>query len=130
LGPLVPKQVLGMGQSQSAHYLSTYVNAVDPLARIYDGFLIHGRGAGSVGIDGEAATSLGRSPVRFRPDLRVPVITVLAESDLLGLMDPSAGYWAARVPDNSRLRVWEMAGTAHSDNYLNVVGFIDSGYAP
>ena len=43
LGGLKAGRVLAMGESQSAAYLTTYVNALDPLAKVYDGFLIHSR---------------------------------------------------------------------------------------
>ncbi|MFN9926657.1 MAG: alpha/beta hydrolase domain-containing protein, partial [Phenylobacterium sp.] len=47
LGGLKAARVLAMGESQSASYLTTYVNAVDRLARVYDGFLIHSRSGGA-----------------------------------------------------------------------------------
>ena len=31
----------------------TYVNAIDPLERVFDGFMIHGRPAMAAGIDGK-----------------------------------------------------------------------------
>ena len=45
LGDLVPERILAIGESQSAGFLVTYVNAIDPLAQVFDGFLVHGRGA-------------------------------------------------------------------------------------
>jgi hypothetical protein len=57
------------------------------------------------------------------------VLTVLAENDVLG-WPPIQGYLGARQPDSDRLRVWEIAGTAHADNYTFGVGFIDSGLLP
>jgi hypothetical protein len=56
------------------------------------------------------------------------VINVITETDLLDSNIP--GYHGARQPDNERLRVWEIAGTAHADNYMFTVGKIDSGSAP
>ena len=38
------EHLLAVGESQSAFALTTYVNGVQPLARQYDGFLIHSRG--------------------------------------------------------------------------------------
>ena len=35
LGPLAPRHVLGIGESQSAAFLVTYLNAVDRLAKVY-----------------------------------------------------------------------------------------------
>jgi hypothetical protein len=43
LGGLGPKHVLAVGESQSAYRLVTYINAVHPQAKVYDGFLVHSR---------------------------------------------------------------------------------------
>src|SRR5262249_12988829 len=64
--------------------------------------------------------------VKLRSDLRVPVLTVVAENDVLG-WPPIPGYHAARQADTNRLRVWEVAGTAHADNYTFTVGFLERG---
>ena len=64
----------------------------------------------------------------FRADLRVPVMTVITETDLVGGW--RTGYHLARQPDNERFRAWEIPGTAHADNYTIRVGFIDNGSAP
>jgi hypothetical protein len=127
---LEPETVLAVGESQSAAFLSTYVNDVDALAEVYHGFLVHSR-------FGFAAPLAGASLVEqldnaqaapFRPDLRVPVVTVITETDLLG--GGRVGYHLARQPDNGRLRAWEIPGTAHADNYTIRVGFIDDGCVP
>jgi hypothetical protein len=129
LGPLIAKHVLAAGESQSAHFMTTYVNAVDPVARVFDGFLIHSRFSGSAPLDGSSI--IGRvdpsmpAVVKFRPDLRVPVLTFITETDLIG--GARSGYWVARQPDTSRLRVWEVPGTAHADIYTLQVAQIDSG---
>ena len=133
LGPLKPKYVLASGESQSAHFMTTYVNAVDPLAKVYDGFLVHSRFNGSAPLDGRSMMGGQPSPdvpqvVKFRPDLRVPVLTLITETDLIG--GGRAGYYPAREPDTDRLRVWEIAGTSHADNYTIQVAPIDSGTAP
>jgi hypothetical protein len=128
---LNPEVVLAVGESQSAAFLSTYVNDIDPDAKTYDGFLVHSRFGFAAPL---AGTSLFEDPdaglevVPFRPDLRVPVITVITETDLIGGW--RVGYQRARQPDNARLRAWEIPGTAHADNYTIRVGFIDNGSAP
>ena len=131
LGPLVARHVLAVGESQSAHFLTTYVNAVDPRARVYDGFLIHSRFAGSAPLDGAsiigAPTSSYPQLVKFRPDLRVPVLTIITETDLMGT--GRRGYLAARQPDMKHLRTWEIPGTAHADTYTIQVAPIDTGSA-
>ncbi len=48
LGGLKPKQIIAIGESQSAGRLVTYIDAVHPLVDVYDGFLVHSRmGGGS-----------------------------------------------------------------------------------
>jgi hypothetical protein len=128
LGPLVPQSLIAIGSSQSALYLTTYANAVDPVARVYDGILIHARAATGAPLGGSFFEGPLKA-VKLRPDLRVPVMTVITETDLLGLA-MLAGYRAARQPDTDRIRVWEIAGTAHADNYIFTVAFIDSGSLP
>jgi len=132
LGLPNPEYVVAVGESQSAMFLTTYVNAIDPLARVYDGFLIHSRFGPAAPLDG---TSIFTAPegavpdaVRFRTDLRVPLVTVLTETDVVGGLRP--GYHLARQPDTERLRAWEIPGTAHADNYTIQVGRIDTGSAP
>src|SRR6476660_7578744 len=54
LGPLTAELVVAMGESQSAAFLTTYVNAVDPLAMAYDGFLVHSRFGNAAELDARA----------------------------------------------------------------------------
>src|SRR5271163_4198562 len=68
------ENVVALGESQSAMFLTTYINAVDPLARIYDGFLVHSRFAPAAPLDGGSIFDelLSGTPlaVNFRPELR------------------------------------------------------------
>jgi hypothetical protein len=114
--------ILGLGESQSASFLSTYVNAVHPLAAEYDGFMVHSRGAGTTPIGGdfmgqmddeEDSQSFVTDGVRVRNDLAVPVFIFESETDLTLL-----GYVNARQDDTDRIRTWEAAGTAHSDDHV------------
>ena len=66
LGGLKAARVLAMGESQSASYLTTYVNAVDPLARVYDGFLIHSRSGSAALLDRASAWAALQAPGRAR----------------------------------------------------------------
>ena len=133
LGPLKPKHIIAAGESQSAFFMATYVNAVDPIAKLYDGFLIHSRSGVAAPLDGRAVIGVPaeqlQQPVKLRADLRVPVMQVITETDLMGLAG-SIGFYASRQPDVKNLRTWEVAGTAHADNYLFGVGAIDSGSLP
>ena len=132
LGRLDPKAVLAVGESQSAAYLTTYVNDVDPLTGVYDGFLVHSRFGPAAPLDGSSVYDASKpdavDAVPFRPDLRVPTMTVITETDLIGGW--RMGYHSARRPDNELFRAWEIPGTAHADNYTIRVGFIDNGSVP
>ena len=130
LGTFTPELVVAVGESQSAAFLTTYVNAVDPLVKVYDGFLVNSRFGAAAPLDGGALladSTVMPQAAKFRPDLRVPLITVITETDLLG--GPIAGYHLARRPDDDRLRAWEIPGAAHADNYTIAVAAIDDGSA-
>jgi hypothetical protein len=133
LGELSPEIVLAVGESQSAIFLTTYVNAVDPLEEVYDGYLIHSRFGPAAPLDGDSLLDesgpASTQAVQFRDDLRAPTLAFITETDLVGALVIS-GYYEARQPDNEFLRVWEVPGSAHADNYTIQVGFIDNGLVP
>src|SRR5262245_29273789 len=125
LGPLTARHLLGVGESQSAFRLVTYVNAIHPLVHAYDGYLIHSRGGGGASLAQSPQTPVDTpTPAFIRNDLDVPVLTFETETDLLGL-----GFIRARQPDTAHLHVWEVAGTAHGDLYHLSVGMTDAGPA-
>ncbi|CAM4257744.1 hypothetical protein MB901379_00335 [Mycobacterium basiliense] len=132
LRALPVRHVLALGESQSAMFLTTYINAIDPLVAIYDGFLVHSRFGPAAPLEGgsifDELSDGAPNAASFRADLRVPLMTIITETDLFG--DLRRGYYYARQPDNRRLRVWEIPGTAHADNYTIQVAPIDSGSAP
>ena len=109
------RYLLADGESQSANRMVTYVNAIHPVARVYDGFFIHSRvgsgGAPLAQAAGNPPAIGGGPPARIRADLGVPVFVIQAEGDV-----PT--FIPARQPDTPRLRMWELAGTAHADRYL------------
>ena len=119
LGDLAPSRIIAVGESQSSMYLTTYVNAIHPLAKVFDGFLIHSRGSLAPQLDGTlvrsrkgvTATEVLGKGVLIREDLDVPVMMVETETDLTLL-----GYTYARQADTERIRTWEVAGTAHADS--------------
>lgn len=132
LGPLKPRRLIAIGESQSAIYLTTYVNAVAPLSKAFDGYLIHSRFGPAARIDGASVFGAKRAAmpqsVRLRTDLAAPVMVVLTESDVVGTATP--GFWSARQPDSANLRTWELAGAAHADTYVLKVGGIDAPATP
>lgn len=132
LGDLRPERILAVGESQSAMFLTTYINAMAPLAPIYDGFLVHSRFGPAAPLDGRSLfdpETVATLPCpRFRSDAPAPVLAVITETDLLGAALP--GYFSARQPDDESCRVWEIPGAAHADNYTIQGAFIDNGLAP
>jgi hypothetical protein len=109
LAGLTAQQVIATGLSQSASWLVTYVNAVHPIADIYDGFLIHGRLGLGFALAEDTADGMPAAP-RIRTDLSDPVMQLQTETDLFGL-----GFHPARQPDTERIRTWEVAGASHID---------------
>lgn len=127
LGDLEAKRVIAIGESQSAFRLVNYINAVHPIAHVYDGFLVHSRGGlGGIALS-EAPQPAIRTPgtAAFRADIDVPVLTFETETDVTFL-----AYFAARQDDARHFRLWEVAGTAHYDTYGLGVGTIDVGTSP
>ena len=128
LSGLRVKRVIAAGESQSAFRMVTYIDAVHPLAGVYQGFLVHSRGAG-----GPLGAALSESPqpvvtvplpTFIRDDVDVPVLTVETETDLTLLQ-----YFLARQDDAPNIRTWEMAGTSHADTYT-IGGASDLGRSP
>lgn len=123
LGPLSPERILAVGESQSAGFLVSYVNAVDPIERLFDGFLLHGRPGTAASLDGSYLRARDPEDLqntaeqmsdghRIREDVRVPVLTFQSETDVVSLRSG-----LARQPDSERFRLWEIAGAAHFDTY-------------
>lgn len=124
---LKPRRLLALGESQSAIFMTTYINAIDPMAKVYDGFYVHSRFGGAPGVDASRTPpQQAQTGVRFRTDARVPIMTVLAETDVAS----PGGWWLADQPDNAKLRVWQIPGAAHADTYMLQVSAVDSGLAP
>ncbi len=126
-GPLAGypvERLVAVGESQSADALCVYVNGVQPVTGCFDGFFIHSRGGspmllGNVGRAVDPDDPLP-SAVVFRDDLVAPVLVLQTETDVLG------HPWSlpARQADTDRLRVWEVAGSAHADR--SVIGEFES----
>jgi hypothetical protein len=130
LDPLEGLQVqrmIGVGQSQSAGRLATYVNAVHPTIDLFDGFIVHGRGSGSSALSQDPEVEVATPElVYIRTDIPEPVLALQAEGDVL---------WAIaggdRQPDSAGFRLWEVAGAAHTDLYTGSdKGSLDQGDDP
>lgn len=118
LDDLVVDTVLAVGESQSAYALTSYANGVHGLTGVFDGFLVHSRGGAAMPLgEPDRAVDIGEfrsgPATAIRDDLDVPVIMVQTETDLTGRLQ----YLPARQPDSERVRLWEVAGTAHADKF-------------
>ncbi len=115
LGSLHPSRLVAIGESQSAFFLTSYIDAFQPIKHVYDGFFVHSRGGSGAALTGQP---IGSSDVpmglKIRGDLGVPVFMFETETDVGPILD----YGPARQPDTDRIRTWEVAGTAHADAYL------------
>jgi hypothetical protein len=114
LGALHPQRLVAVGESQSAIFLTSYIDAVEPVAHVYDGFFVHSRAGGAASIDGRVSASEVPAAVHIRDDLAVPVLVFETETDVGPLLD----YGPARQPDTDHFRAWEVAGTAHADAFM------------
>lgn len=129
LGGHAPRRLLAAGQSQSAAFLVSYINAVDSAAQVYDAFAVHGRTAHGASLEqGFTVPRRGGTAMtghQIRPDLRVPVLVLQTETDVTHLGSGMVGQ-----PDGELLRNWELAGAAHGDTYLLYASGQDDGALP
>lgn len=86
LAGLTIENVIATGQSQSAARLTTYYNTIQPLANLFDGFVMWDRAG------------------ELRSDLEVPAISVNSES----LTPP-----VSDEPSSTFTRDWDVAGASH-----------------
>jgi hypothetical protein len=111
-GDLRPKRIVAVGESQSAYYLTTFADALQPRTNIFDGIFIHSRGGSGAPLSGSVTAQQGPANLRIRTDLKVPVFMFETQTDLVQL-----GYAPAQQPKTDRIRTWEVAGTSHADTY-------------
>lgn len=130
LGELKVQKMIAIGESQSATYMVTFINAFDKISSVYDGYFIHSRLGPTLAFGG-ASGPLSQTPqehivtpqvVKIREDLGKPVMTLQAETDVIKL-----GFFPSRQEDSSTFRLWEITGTAHADLYIASNGANDKG---
>lgn len=108
LGGLVAHKLIAVGNTFASDRLFPYYNAVQPLRPVFDGFVIGWRHV-TTGQPLAADTPLP-AVVRLRTDLKAPVM-------VLNSMAEAPVYRAARQPDGPTVRMWEVAGAAHTNAY-------------
>ena len=117
---LHPRRLIAVGESQSAGRLVTYIDAVHPLASVYDGFLVHSRSVNGAPLSQPPLAGVPTpAPSLIRDDLTDPVLVLQTETDAGGLF--------ARQDDSPTFRLWEVAGSAHFDLYGLQQGATDTG---
>jgi hypothetical protein len=97
LADLRIKDVYAGGASQSGRFLGIYYNTVQPLARVYDGFLF----------------ALSDSSLPPRSGVGTKAMRVFTENDIFR----GEGVASQTVPDSPTLRTWEIAGASHVPAY-------------
>ena len=114
LGGLKIRHVLATGRSQSAFRLVTYINAIHPIAKLFDGYFVHSRGSNAAGLSAEALARDASNPIpigaRIRGDIDVPVFDLQTEGDMVALRSH-----LTRQDQGPRYRRWELAGAAHAE---------------
>jgi hypothetical protein len=119
LGGLTPQRLIATGESQSAGRMVTYINAIHPLAHVYDGFFVHSRGGGGAPLSQDPQPAVpSPQPAPIRADNPDPVLVLQSETDV---------NEGARQDDSPTFRLWEAAGTAHVDAYTVGIGLSDVG---
>jgi hypothetical protein len=107
--------------------LETYMNAIHPVAHVYDGFLARAPFT-LTSINRCAATPAADDPRQVVRDVGVPVVAVAGEGDLVNT------YVSRRADSDApgdRFRLYEVAGAAHIDRfaYLGFPAFADQAAA-
>jgi hypothetical protein len=121
MGGLRVEKIIAAGASQSAVRLATYLNAIQPTEKTFDGFYIliyFGNGAPLEDPFGgrpmiqrvedimPAAKKMPAGSHLLRDDLGIPVFVLNSETE-------STNYYPVRQPDSDTFRFWEVAGVAH-----------------
>ena len=123
LGGLKPQKVIAAGESQSAGRLMTYVDAVQPIAHVYNGFLVHSQfGTGAALSQAPQTSYPAPTPTTIRSDLGVPAFEFETQTDVAGSNLTDRLFYGN--PRNFRL--WEVAGSSHFDYYGLQVGPTDT----
>ena len=124
LAGLRPHTLIAAGESQSAGRLMTYIDAVQPITHVYQGFLVHSQfGTGAPLSQTTQTASAAPTPTTIRSDLGVPVLEFETETDVYG-----SNLTDRLCYGNPKLfRLWQVAGSSHYDYYGLVIGPNDTG---
>jgi hypothetical protein len=114
LGGVTVRKIIATGRSQSAFRLVTYINAIHPTTHLFDGYLIHSRGANASGFRAEGLARDTENPVppgaHIRSDIDASVLDLQTEGDMVALR-----AHLTHQPALPHYRRWEIAGAAHAE---------------
>ena len=124
LAGLRPHTLIAAGESQSAGYLMTYIDAVQPIAHVFQGFLVHSQfGTGAPLSQGPQTSYSAPRPTTIRSDIGVPVLEFETETDVVDSNLTDRLHYG----NPKWFRLWEVAGSSHYDYYGLAIGFNDTG---
>ncbi|MEZ5938570.1 MAG: alpha/beta hydrolase domain-containing protein [Hyphomonadaceae bacterium] len=115
LANLKTKSVIAMGGSQSAWRLATYINAVHPHQKIFNGFLLLSHFGVAMPLSepsipqllGPAGNGRSGGSCQIRATSDAPVLAIGSQAEALT-------RFPARQPDTDTFRSWEVAGAPHA----------------
>ena len=124
LGGLRLRTLIAAGESQSAGRLMTYIDAIQPISHVYQGFLVHSQfGTGAPLSQAPQTNYAAPDPTTIRNDIGVPVLEFETETDV----DNSNLTDRLHYGNPKWFRVWEVAGSSHYDHYGLAIGPNDIG---
>jgi hypothetical protein len=124
LGGLRPHTLIAAGESQSAGRLMTYIDAIQPISHVYQGFLVHSQfGTGAPLSQAPQTNNAAPTPTTIRSDIGVPVLEFETETDV----DNSNLTDRLHYGNPKWFRLWEVAGSSHYDYYGLAIGPNDTG---
>jgi hypothetical protein len=124
LAGLRPNTLIAAGESQSAGRLMTYIDAVQPITHVYQGFLVHSQFGTGASLSQAPQTNVSApAPTTIRSDLGVPVLEFETETDV----DNSNLTDRLHYGNSKWFRLWEVAGSSHYDYYGLAIGPNDTG---
>ncbi len=102
----------------------TYIDAVQPIAHVYQGFLVHSQfGTGAPLSQAPQANYPAPNPTTIRSDLGVPVLEFETETDVYDSELTDRLHYG----NPKWFRLWEVAGSSHYDYYGLAIGPDDTG---
>jgi hypothetical protein len=113
MGGLTVRRLVATGLSQSAARLRTYIDAVHPLVKVFQGFIPYLDFGWGIRLDEQSVADVSgvapriRAPTKVRQDHPEPVLVVNSETK-------AVSYYAVRQPDSPTFRFWEVAGASHA----------------